>query len=481
MARIGRSLPNQGRRLRPPADTLTSTSVLIGGQRVNLHPNPSIETATTGYHNSGAGTTSALTAVGDAIIGSNVIRATLAAVSGAGLSYGDTTTFIQVTGGATYTWSFYARVPSTSPAAWANPFPQLIWKTDSSGAINVSAVSGATISSIPVSNTWQRVTVTATAPVNARAVYLSFASATVPTAGTLVDLDGMLFEQSGFADAYFDGSVTGGAWVGTANLSASTITPAASALLPTFPVIPSTAVVTGQGAALLVPTVPIMFSDQPNTTVTGQGAVSLDPSTSLAFSREPVATVTAISSGVAVSLTPTVPIAYSGQSTSVVTAVGVTSLTPTVPIKGGTNVTVTVTGQAVVTLTATIPIAYAGPSTSTVTAVASVTLTPTSPISRQGVLTVTVTGQGAATLNATVPLMFTGSRTSIVTAIATGTTVGRMIAASMIAAAINAANGSSPTMNPATGQSAGMGGSTSSTSRMTPVVTTPATMTGQTP
>jgi hypothetical protein len=198
------------------------TYFIVGGYtttttRTNLVPNPSFETNTTGW---GATNATATRDTSQSYSGSASYK--LVAIAAAQM-YSGTSPFVPVSAGTQYTFSYYAKTESGTRNANA----PINWYT--SGGVFISQTSGATTS---LNTSWQRVTQTVTAPVNAaRAIaYINIPSAFV---GLTIYADAILFEQASSALPYFDGTyadtytgytLTSQGWSGTANGSTSTAT-----------------------------------------------------------------------------------------------------------------------------------------------------------------------------------------------------------------------------------------------------------------
>jgi len=185
--------------------------------RTNLVTNPNFETNTTGW---GATNATATRDTSESYLGSASYK--LVAIAASPM-YSGTSPFVPVSAGTQYTFSYYAKTASGTRNANA----PINWYTSS--GVFISQTSGATIS---LNTSWQRVTQTVTAPVNAaRAIaYINIPSATV---GLTIYADAILFEQASSALPYFDGTyadaytgytLTQQQWNGTANASTSTAT-----------------------------------------------------------------------------------------------------------------------------------------------------------------------------------------------------------------------------------------------------------------
>jgi hypothetical protein len=105
-----------------------------------------------------------------------------------------------ITVGKTYTFSIYVRDVDTAVAYYAG----IEWKN--SGGSILSTVISANIS--VTSSGWTRISVTGTAPTGAVTATATCYSRTAPTSNKKAYFDAALFEESSYAEAYFDG-VTG--------------------------------------------------------------------------------------------------------------------------------------------------------------------------------------------------------------------------------------------------------------------------------
>lgn len=144
----------------------------------------------------------------------------ITATSAANLNIGtyEGTTGVPVTVGASYTFSYYTRAATSTRLMSA----AIVWY-DSSGA-TLSTSAGATVSNSTTAFT-PRAFVTATAPASAAYAGVQI-RVNSPASGETFYADGLLFEQSNGASAYFDGSSTATAdfsyaWTGTAHASTS--------------------------------------------------------------------------------------------------------------------------------------------------------------------------------------------------------------------------------------------------------------------
>ena len=189
----------------------------------NLATNPSVETNGTGWANrwygagGGAGTL-ALTSVA-AHSGTTGYRKTWT-VGGGGQDVGMSYTLNGAQAGKTYTFSAYIRASVVTGHK-----PLVEWYDAASVKIG-STIFGAEVS-IPA-NTWQRLTMTQTAPANtasARYIWGPYPSSGTPSsvAGQTVDFDSVMIVEGSSIPAYADPGInTSWAWTGAPNASTST-------------------------------------------------------------------------------------------------------------------------------------------------------------------------------------------------------------------------------------------------------------------
>jgi prepilin-type N-terminal cleavage/methylation domain-containing protein len=186
----------------------------------NLVTNPSAETGSTNWAERwyGAGGAGALTRTNAAALyGSFGFRKTWTTGGGGqdiGMQYGS-----PVTAGKTYTLSAYIRA-----SVLTNHRPFIQWKDGA--AAQIGATNFGTEVSIPI-NTWQRLSMTATAPAGAVSVVFvwgPYPSSGSPSsvAGQTLDFDGMMITESATALTYADGTSPNWAWSSTAHNSTST-------------------------------------------------------------------------------------------------------------------------------------------------------------------------------------------------------------------------------------------------------------------
>ena len=190
--------------------------------RTNLVPNPNFEVDTTGWSGFNSATIARSTA--QFYVGAASLQITNSASGNSGFST-TTQTDTPVVAGQTYTWSGYMK---SQTGTIDNMSMFIIWYN--SGITEISRSFSATATA---TTSWQRMSVTGTAPVGAVYALLRFARQSATTAGTVWFADGMLFEVSASALPYFDGTYADAytgytlaeqAWDGTADASTSTAT-----------------------------------------------------------------------------------------------------------------------------------------------------------------------------------------------------------------------------------------------------------------
>lgn len=166
--------------------------------RTNLVTNPSFEVNTTGWANSGG----TMTRVSDA-----------------------------------YTGSYCLQLASTAAnqVVYLNPQPAGLASTQytasayvkGSGSVQMSLASipggniFASSTTVNLTSSWQKISVTGTSPSNATNVYILIYQ---KSSGTqTMKIDSVILEQSSLSGSYFDGSINSGVWNGTPNASTSSI------------------------------------------------------------------------------------------------------------------------------------------------------------------------------------------------------------------------------------------------------------------
>lgn len=188
--------------------------------RTNLVTNPNLEVGTNGW--SAFNGASIARSTSEFYVGTASLQITNSASGNSGFSTTNATD-TNVVAGQSYTYSGYMK---SSTGTIDNMSMFIIWYN--SGFTEISRSFSATATAI---TTWQRMSVSATAPVGAVYALLRFARQPAATAGTVWFADGMLFEVSASALPYFDGTykdaytgytLTFQAWNGTADTSTST-------------------------------------------------------------------------------------------------------------------------------------------------------------------------------------------------------------------------------------------------------------------
>lgn len=196
----------------------TSTEQVVAS-RINLVTNPSFETDVTGWTNYDSTTLTRESTVGghSGSYAMKVLRGTTRMT----VTHGTTTTgasngfSMPVTAGQTVTVSMYVRQGVGSLSV----FPMIFWQ-NTNGAF-MSSASGTTVT---VDGTWQRISMTATAPTNAKQFGFG-ARVTTTASGDYLYVDDALAEITATLGSYFDGSTVQAGytytWTGTAHASAS--------------------------------------------------------------------------------------------------------------------------------------------------------------------------------------------------------------------------------------------------------------------
>lgn len=188
---------------------------------INLAVNPSVETNGNGWGNRWYGTGGAGTLVLTNLAahsGSVGYRKTWT-VAGGGQDVGMNYTLNGAQSGKTYTFSAYIRA-----SVLTGHRPLVEWYDATSVKIGAT-IFGAEVS-IPA-NTWQRLTMTQTAPANtasARFIWGPYPSSGTPASvvGQTVDFDSVMIVEGTSAPAYADGASPNWVWNGAAHSSTST-------------------------------------------------------------------------------------------------------------------------------------------------------------------------------------------------------------------------------------------------------------------
>lgn len=191
-----------------PFEDARKTKLKILANRVNLVPNPSFETGTSGW-SGGATVTPTYPFVNTTAIRPNVLTA------GSGVSYTSTTAPILVTPGKAYSFSAYGSLAVTGDSR--SVYMQVEW-VDSTNAI-ISTATSTTFSlsandlSVYTPSTgqeWTKIYMdNLVAPVEAYRVNLKVLYTSTASAGFYFYLDGVKVEQSEQSGRYFDGNFDG--------------------------------------------------------------------------------------------------------------------------------------------------------------------------------------------------------------------------------------------------------------------------------
>ena len=178
--------------------------------RINLVTNPSFESNLSGW--AASTNVSSITQSGNHWVGSFSLRATVTAIGTSQVTSTTGTGGIPVVAGSTVAVAAYflASAVGRTGTLYLNYY-------DSTGAY----VSTGTVGSAALSNTnWVQVSGTTTIPagISYAAVVPALSSA---AASEFWYIDGVLFEQSATVGSYFDGTIPGAFWTGTAGASTS--------------------------------------------------------------------------------------------------------------------------------------------------------------------------------------------------------------------------------------------------------------------
>lgn len=161
--------------------------------RRNLVANPNFESGLTGYSAS-VGTTITLDTT-TFHSGAAALKSIGTGATGySGVTSADRADLVP---GATYTWSFYFKIPADLSAA---QLPQVGFYAGS------TYLSTSYASSIQLATDWQRMSITFTVPATATRVTFSFGSINGRKTTDVVYFDDLQLEQSSTATNYFDGS-----------------------------------------------------------------------------------------------------------------------------------------------------------------------------------------------------------------------------------------------------------------------------------
>lgn len=185
--------------------------------RTNQCPNPSFEVDTTGW---GGSNTFIYRDTNYGLFGTSSLRfEPLLAVNSceAVIEVGQYAGVGTITAGLPYTLSAYFYVPSGQGDITARLRAR--WMLPNGGT---ASLNNSTDLAITEKNTWVRHSITATANASATGVGLMIGNWNAATAATSqFRIDGIMIEQSGSLNSYFDGSSTNCSWSGTAHNSPS--------------------------------------------------------------------------------------------------------------------------------------------------------------------------------------------------------------------------------------------------------------------
>lgn len=191
------------------ATTFTATQA-----RVNIVPNPSFETNTTGWSSAQSSTLRSTTF---AYSGTASLAVTMSSLSDSNV--GATTVTAQ--NAADYRYSIYCYIPAGSPLAGRT----ISLSIEAGTATRTWSQVSATL----VAGSWVRATLSATVTAPGTLVLVQRLSGSLSAAvGSVVYFDGVLLEESTTVGDYFDGASAGGSWEGTANASRSLLSGSAS-------------------------------------------------------------------------------------------------------------------------------------------------------------------------------------------------------------------------------------------------------------
>lgn len=189
---------------------------VVEQQRRNSVSNPSLEVGTNGYvPGVGSPTLTRVSAPGTAPSGEYHLRATIAGSGQCGV-----TVPTSHTPGPYATAAAHLRI-SSRPTALRF---EIGWADAGGGALAATNVSFSADQINMVVNQWSRLTATVTPPSGAVTPTFKVVADGLP-AGATVDLDALLFEPMSGDGSFFDGDTLGASWLGTADLSASVLSP----------------------------------------------------------------------------------------------------------------------------------------------------------------------------------------------------------------------------------------------------------------
>lgn len=186
--------------------------------RRNFCSNPSVEAGLNGYVPDVG--TPTLTQLADAAApaGSYVIRATNAGSGSSGVTVPTALTVLPGSSSVTVGWSMRTSALPTSLTM------SIGWTDAVGGALSASSATLTADQRSASVNTFARQTLTVSPPAGAVTPTLKLTAGGMPAGGTM-DLDAITFEVGSTDGSFFDGRTLGGTWAGTADLSASILSP----------------------------------------------------------------------------------------------------------------------------------------------------------------------------------------------------------------------------------------------------------------
>lgn len=178
--------------------------------RENLFLNPSMETIGGNASLDWCAITSTGALVSQIISGNSAIQ-----ISGGTAGSSRLERSVEFLSAGTYTYSFFYKVTATSGIAPSSPFPQVTRVDDGSTLATSSGANPVTTATL---NQVYRASITFDVPDTGAPLNIRFR---MYTGGYTVVFDGALLEKTSTLNGYFDGSMPGYEWAGTANNSVS--------------------------------------------------------------------------------------------------------------------------------------------------------------------------------------------------------------------------------------------------------------------
>lgn len=195
--------------------TVTTTT------RRNYISNPSVEVGANGYVPADGAPTLAQLADAAAPAGAAVLRSTNAGSGSNGVTVPTALTVVPLGRQVTVGWSMRTSARPTTVTV------TIAW-TDALGGALSSNTATLTADQINASvSQFGRQVITVTPPTGAVTPNMKIVAGGMPAGGTM-DLDALTFELDATDGSFFDGRTLGGVWVGTADLSASVLSPVAT-------------------------------------------------------------------------------------------------------------------------------------------------------------------------------------------------------------------------------------------------------------